>query len=55
MNHKDKTGHIPSTLEYETPKAIEPELPLEEVELEFDEADSLFGERTGVQDGHGRY
>jgi hypothetical protein len=55
MNPMDKSGHHPSSLEYEAPKAIEPELPLEDVELEFDEADSLFDERTGVHDGHGRY
>ena len=55
MNPMDKSGHNPNSLEYEAPKAIEPELPLEEVELEFDEADALFGERTGVKDSHDRY
>lgn len=54
MNPMDKSGHHPHTLEYEAPKTIEPELPLDEVELAFDEADSLFGERIGVKDSHDR-
>jgi hypothetical protein len=36
-------------------KGIEREIEKEEVLLEVDEADSLFGKRAGVKDGSGRY
>jgi hypothetical protein len=51
VNVEDKDRE---TLEYETPEniAIERE---EEVLLELDEADALFGKRSGVKDGHDRY
>jgi hypothetical protein len=42
------------TLEYEPPEKVEIE-PEEGVLLEFDEADALFGKRSGVKDSHDRY
>lgn len=40
------------TLEYEPPKVVAEE---EKASLEFDEADALFGKRSGVKDSHDRY
>ena len=40
------------TLEYEPPEVVAEE---EKAILEFDEADALFGKRSGVKDGHDRY
>jgi hypothetical protein len=40
------------TLEYEPPEVVAEE---EKALLEFDEADALFGKRSGVKDGHDRY
>ena len=42
------------TLEYEPPENAEVEQ-AEEVLLELDEADALFGKRGGVKDSHDRY
>ena len=68
---EDHQHHVPivniedkdrETLEYEPPekaetgRGIEQEIEREEgVLLEFDEADALFGKRTGVKDSHDRY
>ena len=40
------------TLEYEPPEVVTEE---EKAILEFDEADALFGKRSGVKDSHHRY
>jgi hypothetical protein len=40
------------TLEYEPPEVVAEE---EKAILEFDEADALFGKRSGVKDSHDRY
>jgi len=54
VNIEDRDREDRETLEYEPPEnlAIERE---EEVLLELDEADALFGKRSGVKDDHGRY
>jgi hypothetical protein len=49
VNIEDKDRE---TLEYEPPEVVEEE---EKVLLEFDEADTLFGRRGDVKDGHDRY
>jgi hypothetical protein len=46
--------HDRETLEYEPPEDVQTE-DEEAVLLEVDEADSLFGKRGGVKDGHDRY
>ena len=55
VNIEDKDRE---TLEYEPPQKAEIERGIEreeEVLLELDEADALFGKRSGVKDGHDRY